>query len=1069
MTSALPTARSPGMPTCQTVHTNTTPILHSSVEMQTSKDVIPKTLQYPTVSTGALFGTSEHPLHPQNVGSLFTFPSTQLNASSFLASLSSTTTMPSRTRTGEVSHVQTVHPLRPFTTKSTVEHAPFVQKPAVFPCSPNQPNNVVYLSSTGTLHPMPNPNSVNWPGATGIPLSMLSQGNADTTSLEKSKGGFTMKGKESLPKMVYPYPAQLPSAKPMMSTSSVTSKAQLKQHDLAQLVQNQLTKSTITEATLPGHPNTKIPNTDKHNNTRTVTKPPDPLNQPLQYCGILLQPGMVPQVQLAGAGPRPSVGAGNSQEQNPYGNLYTLQGLPYGSNVGNPAVLGMASNTVIPYFLGIAQPNTPKPIVPATISTNTTKESSPTCSTAPVSTSAIAAAYSAFVSIAPASVTTSSFSQQLVNLVSNYNNPYWQHLLTQGGNSNTLAYQLMQIGQYANTRLGSSAQTTKSSGAKSSPQNQTKLSTSSSRSSISSSQESKPKTATKDSVPATSSIVSTASTLTTSCSITTSSVVTNTTVTTAREAKEGKRSDCVTVTSKPSISNTVSVCTSNDTIFASSNDSSEEKSACTIGEPSASTNDISVAKLACTGSDTVPSRNENLEEKMDCTSIRTVDSIVDNSVEKHSSTSSERVASINNISAKKRVCTGNETVDSTKDISTEKVPSTNSETLVSTKSNKSPQRSASAGDKTVASINDNLTEKSACSNSETLAPISNNSREKHGCSSSRKDSTSNDIAEEINPCTSIEIDALSKENLAESFEKNPVLTDTVIQDSSEVICHENAMNEDNPFTDTIAPLEASRDPPTQGITENSSNSATEKADLASITINADSVNEHENTQEVDACTSEDGTVTSEQMKLECGKVKTLEHEKLECEKVETENTNNESVNVTTNSEELKNECMNVTSDLGNADNEGATANPKCKDDISGNNDSTTIDTENDNMVLGEERQNNCDVKTDLLKDKDVKTDVVKDTDMETDTLEKNNDKTNSFKNNAQREIPMETEETSNRLSSKRNCDRAVKVRGKEDIAMPVGREIKNGEAERMSNGKFFPLISTFLCFSVLNT
>ncbi len=1098
------------------------------MQKSASKDAIPKTLQYPTVSTGAVFGSSEHPLHPHNVGPLFTLPSTQLNASSFLAALSSATTIPSRTRAGEVSQVQKVHPLQTFTTKSTVEHASFGQKP--FPGAPNQPNNVVYLSSSGSLHPIHNPNSkMNWPGTSGIPMSRLPQGNTDKSPVEKSKGGFTTKGKESSPRMMYPYPPQVPSGKPTMSTSSATSKAQLKQQDLTQTVQNQHAnvKSILVEPTLPGHPSAKISHTDKHNITRTATKPPDPLNQPLQYCGILLQPGMVPQVQLAGAGPRPS--AANNQEQNPYSNLYTIQGLPYGSNVANSAVLGMTPNTVIPYFLGIAQPgnNIPKPIVPVTTSTSTTKESSPPCTTAPVSTSAIAAAYSAFVSIAPASVTNSSFSQQLVNLVSNYNNPYWQHLLTQGATSNTLAYQLMQIGQYANTRPGSS--TTKSSGGKGSSHNQTKVTTSTSKSPVCSSQESKPKTATKDSiyVPAASSAVSTSSSATTSCAITTSNVLTKTTVTAASVAKEQERSH--SVTSKPSISNTVAACTSSDAVFALSHNNSETKSACTSNEADTSRNDISVAKLACTSSETLPSSrdnnstkrssctetstDDNLEEKMDCTSIRTVEPAVDISAEKRSSTTSKTFASVDNISAEMSVCITNDTVGSTKDILDE-----NSETLPS-KSTNSPEKIASTSDDTVASINDkDLAEKSVWSGSKIPTATSNNSPD--------------DI-----PCTNIETNSLPGDNSVESMsdklcEKNPGVTDTVGQNSSEETGKENAMNEDNTVADTTPLRVVSL---SQDITESCSNSVTEKADFANV--NADSVNE--NKQEVDACTLQDGTVTSRH-----------DSTKLENQKFETENINNKCLNVTTSSEEL-NECVNVTSDSEKANNQCTTDS---KHDKSGYNDSANNDRENDNV--GEEKESSRDVKTALLKDRDIKTDLRKDTDvktdlpkdadmktnlvkdtddmktdlvkdtdvktdfvqdtdmktefvedtdvktdllkdadiktslvkdtnmktdfakdtimkansvkesgmktnsvkdtgMKTDLVEKNDDKLNSLEDNPHGEIPMETEETSNRLSRKQDCDRGVKVKAKADTVMAVDREAKNGETESISNGTFF--------------
>ena len=1031
------------MPTCQTVHTNTTPILHSSVEMQkaVNKDAIPKTVHYPTVSTGTVFGTSEHSLHSPNVAPLFAFSSAQLNASSFLAALSSATTVPSRTRAGEVSQVQKVHPLRPFTTTSTVEHAPFGQNPVAFPGPPNQPNNVIYLSSPGSFH---NPNSkVSWPS--GIPLPRLPQSNTDKNSVEKPKGGFVMKGKESSPKMVYPYPSQVSSGKATLSTTSVTPKAQLKQPDFTQVVHSQQTnvKSIIGEPILPGHPS--IPNTDQHNNTRTATKPPEALNQPLQYCGILLQPGMVPQVQLAGTGPRPSIGVSNNQEQNPYSNLYTLQGLPYGGNVGNSAVLGMSPNTVIPYFLGIAQPgNIPKPIVPAATVTSTTKESSPTCTTAPVSTSAIAAAYSAFVSIAPASNTNSSFSQQLVNLVSNYNNPYWQHLLTQGATSNTLAYQLMQIGQHTNTRPALSTQTTKSSSGKSSFHNQTKVTMSGSRSSISTSQESKPKTFTKDSVSVSSvsSVVTTSSNVTTSCVVTTSSVLTNTTVTTAGIANEEKGSDCitVTVTSKPSIPCTVSSYTSSDAVLASSNDYSDKKSACSTSETS--TNDTSVAKRDCFSNETIAATNDansldrsscsetnasagnNLEEKMDCTSGETVDSIVDDSIEKPSSTTT--VAYIDNISENSGSCPSNERVDSTKEISEEKSACTETH---SSKGDKSPEKS----DDSIASTNDDLAGKSVCAGSEPPALSTNHS--------------SDDFSEEINPG----IETHSSPTCDKGSDENPGVTDIISENSSKEVCKENVINEDNTDTDTTPSQEVPKDFSTGSITAED-NSNLEKPDSTKVTINSDSVSEHESKQE--ACMLNHNTVTSEHNS-------TLK----KCEKGEAENTNNESLNFATDSEESNNECKNVISDSENVNNDCSSGTSK-DEDVPGSKDTVTNEREtNENMVLDEKKESNCNVKIDSLQHiDDVKTDALKDADMKTDLLEKKDEKVNSLEDSVCEEIPMETEETSNKLSNKQDCDQDVKVKSKEDTVKAVGSKAKNGEAESVSKGKLFTmqyLISVF--------
>ena len=1042
MTSTLSVPKA--VSTCQTVHTNTAPILHSSVEMQktASKDATQKALQYSTVSTGSVFSTSEHLMHPQTVSSTFSFPSTQFNASSFLAALSSATTIPGQTRAAETSHAQKVHPLRPFTTKSSVEHAPFSQKPAGFPGVPNQPNNVVYISSTGGLHPVPNLNSkVNWPGTSGITLSRLPQEKTDKTPLEPSKGFFTVRGKESLPRMVYPYPSPLANVKSTMSTNAVSSgtcKVQMKPQDLTQVVQNQQNvKPSIvgrSETTLSGHSITKMHNADKSSNAKTATKQTDPLSQPLQYCGILLQPGVVPQVQLTGTGARPSVGASSTQEQqNPYGNLYTLQGLPYGSNVANPAVLGMAPNTVIPYFLGIAQPgNVSKPVVPVTTSTSTTKESSPTSSTAPVSTSAIAAAYSAFVSIAPASVTSSSFSQQLVNLVSNYNNPYWQHLLTQGASANALAYQFMQIGQYTNQRSGSSTQTAKLSGGKTSSHTPTKVTTSSSRSSMSTSQESKPKTATKNSlsVPAAAAAVVTSSTVTASCTIATSSGMNNATVTAGGQEVEMKLLDCIAATSKPSPSNTFGACAGGD---CSSTKFLEEKCNSAISETSASTSDISTAKPECTNAErvlsnkdsdsfdrncstvneTVTESNDNIEEKMDCSSIRTVDSTVDNSPGNPSSPSVGRVASSNDVSFEESLCT-----DSTNDNSKQKVTCDNSETLASKRDN-STEEITSFSDEAVASMKENLTETSVCNSSETLREESDITVKKSD--SSEKDVTSSDFLDEKIPDCGTPTDTSPKNYAETKFD----MTDVVRMDSSAEVCKENAINNDDITTDS------------SGIIENCSKSTPENVDMSGVPFNADSLNDNEYKQEVTMCTSKDDTITSEPYS-------TI----LECEKEKTENINNECLNVTADSEKLRDDCKSVTNDVKDVQNKRNITDSKCEENHSGKDDNVNNDNEDDNLLLEQKRKIGFVIKTDLNNDSSAKTDSIKDTKIKTESSEKK-DNSNSLEDLAQ--VPTKTEGTSKRRSNKLNCDQDVK-KVKEENVLSVENEVQKDKTGSMSNG-----------------
>ena len=1048
VTSTIPVSKATAsvMPTCQTVHTNTTPILHSSVEIQnsTSKDVTSKTLPYTAVSTGAVFSTSEH-ARPQNVGSLFTFPSAQLNASSFLAALSSATTIPSHTRPAEVNHPQKVHPLLPHTTKSTVEHAPFGQKVTTFPSAPNQPNNVVYLSSPGNIHPVAIPNSkVNWPGASGLSLPMFPTGKTD-------KGGFaTMKGKETSPKMVYPYPISVSSVQPTMSSnaaSSAASKVQLKQHDLAQVLQGQQTtaKSSIigrTEPTLSGHQTTKVSNADKVNITRTVSKPPDPLNQPLQYCGILLQPGMVPQVQFPGA--RSNVSLGNNQEQNPGGNLYTVQGLSYGSNVGNPAVLGMTPNTVIPYFLGIAQPSAiPKPIVPGTSSVSTTKESTPTSSTTPVSTSAIAAAYSAFVSIAPASVTNSSFSQQLVNLVSNYNNPYWQHLLTQGANSNTLAYQLMQIGQYS-TRPGLATQATKSPTGKNLSHTQTKITTQSSKSVASSGQESKTKSSIKDSL----SVSSSGSVAMTSCTIRSTPL----TVATTSDTSEGKGLHGITITSKSSTSK-VDTCTDGDTKVVSSDESLKEKTIGITNQSYPSTSDAPVTSLACTtgeithtpsssGSEKVTSTTENLEECMVYSGIKTIDS----------SAESERVDSAEDILSEKSDSTSNEVVHSD---SLEKKDSGNVHT---TESIDSPGGSASIANQTVPLVNESSTKKVDCAGKESLTLLNHITPENSSFNTTKGDATSDNISEEV------ETNTLPQNNLIkpdDSCEMNPAVSDTVLQNTRE-ICHENG--KPNTVTDVETPRDVLKDSISESVTVDCSNSSTEKTDVPNVCIDARFTDESENKKN-DACTLEETTVNLENYS-------TIS----ECKKAELESTNNGLSNVTTLTEELNNKRKDDHLNSGNVDNEVGNVGSECEDSIAVNNDNASNITENEPVEdVKNELLNQIDLETDIVKDdlKNLKTDllkktgveidlvndgdsqtnVIEDADMKTDSCEKNDqNETNALEGDKTEETSMETGEASGKVSSEQNCDEDVKV--SEDTVTPVDTEVQNGEIESMSNGKF---------------
>lgn len=982
-TSTLPTSRT--LPTCQTVHTNTTPILHSSIEMPSPT----KSPQYPAISN--VSGTSDH---PQNAAPLLTFPS-QLNATSFLAALSSTTTIPSRTRGTEASRVQKVRPLRPFASKSAIEHVPFVQKPAGLPSTSNQPNNVLYLPNT--LHQMPNPNpKVHWSGrASSVPLTSLPQSN-----VEKPTAGSTMKNStDGLPKMVYPY--QIASSKSAMFTTSSTSKAPLKHQDLLQGIQNQQgnVNSVLTaDSTIKGHSISTISYADKHHNTRTATKLPDSISQPLQYCGIILQPGMVPQVQLTGAAPRPpSIASSTSQEQNPYSNLYTLQGVPYGSNVANPAVL--AQNTVIPYFLGIAQTgNVPKPIVPAATSPTAIKESlASTCgSTAPTSTSAIAAAYSAFVSIAPASVTNSSFSQQLVNLVSSYNNPYWQHLLTQGTNSNTLAYQLMQVGQYANARL---AQATKTAGGKS----QTKSATTSSSRSASNSQESKAKTFAKS--PAVSNSVTSPSVVTTSSNVTTSiglppyttpssCVLTYTSVTTSSvvssytsgtsscgispfstatsNVKQEKTSDCVI--NRPS--GTVSVCTGSNAKLPSC---SETKNACSVSEA-----DSAAQQTA---------GNDHFDVNMDYTDATTVHSMLDNSQESCSDTGSERAASTNSVATEESICANN--VASTKEISSVGVFPASGDTQSNDPHPKSIESTS------IASAKDTI--ETLVGTAVTSTSTANSIPNKIGGNTNEKD-VSHELSERKHSCTDAETDAISEHNVYTfTFDKSCDKDPGTIQSSSENFCKDNTISKDKLIIGIKPSSEVSRDFSTN--TDDCSNPVTENSHS---TKSADFVNETESGNKVDVCKMNEGDVNG-----------------------------NAYMNVYTNSEKTNAEYLNFTSSpegaLGETDS--TSQNDGLDDKDSGN-----IE------VTGEKRECNHNVKTGLKRDNDAKLVV----------FEKKDEKMNALKRREQEELMVETEETSKKLSKNQNCDGNSMIDGKEDKL--TTSNMQNGENKSALNGKFFTIL-----------
>ncbi|XP_046846836.1 uncharacterized threonine-rich GPI-anchored glycoprotein PJ4664.02-like [Xenia sp. Carnegie-2017] len=379
----------------------------------------------------------------------FAFPSSQFNATSFLASLSSaTTTISSQTCPSDTSSSQKPYLLSP-------------KQPALL-ATHNQSNNLVYFANSGNILPISNQNpmvSLSGASINMVPQVKTPEAKENPRDASMSKPGYHIKNR----------------TRPIILGRSASSRRKTNPQDLSQTLPNQSMNSPST-GKIDSIPSVKI---DKQKEANIPEKQVDPFKQPLQYCGILLQPGVVPPVHLPGANAMPNATNTAVVEQSPY--VYTLQGLPYASNVSN-SVVGMTSNNVVPYFLGFAQPgNPPKPVAP----NPNTPGKDPISSSSTTNTPAIAAAYSAFVSIAPASVTNSSFSQQLVNLVSNYNNPYWQHLLTQGVNANTLAYQLSSLGQYPCART--SLPNGKPSSGRRSNSAHTKVTSSTCRSGISSS------------------------------------------------------------------------------------------------------------------------------------------------------------------------------------------------------------------------------------------------------------------------------------------------------------------------------------------------------------------------------------------------------------------------------------------------------------------------------------------------------------------------------------------------------------------------------------------------------
>lgn len=518
---------------CITVQSTNTPILHSYVKTNVAanrtNDVVSTPL-YPSVSVapGAVPRVEEQRLaglNP-NTAALLSFPASHLNASSYLASLSSGTSslVPNRLPFSHAeemvrSSLPTAAPPHSFANKSSINCSSFAHKPitSVFAAGASNTNNLVYFSGgppTMTNHKP----SMTWQETPGLSVmsTHASNKNGMGITLGKSKGGLSMKTTGNVRNLVSPTSATRFSPQQKASTTTASSsavcatsslatsfaKTHVNQPDIAlssksvlnahgqqtSRVNNaklsekseSLAQSAVYSAAMMAHADKHKPRTP----TAAGSKTAESVNQPFQYCGILLQPtgGMVPQVQVAGAASRsPNLSALNIQGVDPsqFSNLYAVQGIPYGNNVGNSGMFGMTPGTVVPYVLGITQTGSAAKSTAATTSTTKVPSTSPSTpvssSTTSTGSAAIAAAYSAFVSIAPASGTSPSYSQQLMNLVSSYNNPYWQQLLSHGGGSNALAYQLMQMNQY-NALRGLAGQTaagsTKTASAKYSSSNQ---------------------------------------------------------------------------------------------------------------------------------------------------------------------------------------------------------------------------------------------------------------------------------------------------------------------------------------------------------------------------------------------------------------------------------------------------------------------------------------------------------------------------------------------------------------------------------------------------------------------
>lgn len=423
--------------------------------------------------------------------------------------------------------VSTASVLRSFSNTTSVDYPSFSQKQitSIFAGGTSTTNNIA--SSSGSSHTKTNNEPTvtfkETPNLSNVCSIASSKNSLEKVTLGKSKGGFSMKTGANVRDLPTATSGSINQYSPQFQLTTVAAtlpvycgttttsaksytKTHVNQPETALCIKSmasghvrqtsRINNTTLSEKGEPVPPNAVYPaaimtSADKHKQRTTAvsSKSGESLNPAFQYCGILLQPtaGMIPQVQVAGTsgvqlqqtGSRsPNLGTLNIQSVDPsqFANLYAFQGIPCANNVGtlgNSGAFGVSPGTVVPYVLGIAPTGTTTKSTTVAETTITTKVSSPSSgpssgSATSTGSAAIAAAYSAFVSIAPASATSSSYSQQLMNLVNSYNNPYWQQLLAHNTNSNALAYQLMQMNQYAALRCsaGQAVVNTKSPGVK---------------------------------------------------------------------------------------------------------------------------------------------------------------------------------------------------------------------------------------------------------------------------------------------------------------------------------------------------------------------------------------------------------------------------------------------------------------------------------------------------------------------------------------------------------------------------------------------------------------------------